>query len=93
MLAKSGDMDQALEQQEQSLSIMRDLAAAYPDDPWYQLDVVQALDLKAVLLEDPTASNQEALAILEEMQAAGTLPAGYEEWITSFPGPGAALGN
>ncbi len=84
MLAQSGDMDQALEQQEQSLSIMRDLAAAYPDDPWYKLDVVQALDLRAVLLADPTTSNQEALAILEEMQAAGTLPAGYEEWITSF---------
>jgi hypothetical protein len=84
MLAKNGEMDLALEHQEQSLSIMRDLAASYPDDPWYKIDVVQALDMKAVLLQDPTEPNQEALAILEEMQAAGTLPSGYEEWIGAF---------
>ncbi len=30
------------------------------------------------------AENREALAILEEMQAAGTLPPSYEEWISSF---------
>ena len=43
-----------------------------------------ALDLTAVLLEDPTAENREALAILEEMQANGTLPPGYEDWIAGF---------
>lgn len=84
LLAKSGDVEQALEQQEQSLTILRDLAESYPDDPWYKLDVVQALDLKAVLLDDPTATNQEALAILQDMQAKGTLPSGYEEWIAAF---------
>jgi hypothetical protein len=67
-----------------SLSLMRDLSAAFPEDPWYRIDVVRALDLKAVLLADPTRENQEALAILEEMQATGTLPQGYEEWIPAF---------
>ncbi len=33
---------------------------------------------------DPAAENQEALGMLEAMQAAGTLPAGYEDWITGF---------
>ena len=31
-----------------------------------------------------SAEKQEAVAILEEMYAPGTLPAGYEEWIVGF---------
>lgn len=84
ILAEQGQMDAALEHQDFSLSIMRDLSAAYPDDPWYQIDVVRALDLKATLLAEPTAANQEALSILEQMQADGTLPQGYEDWIPAF---------
>lgn len=83
-LADRQDYETALAHQDESLRIMRDLAAAYPDDPWYRIDVVRALDQRAVLLQDPTAENQEALAILEEMQSAGTLPEGYGDWITSF---------
>lgn len=83
-LSDREDFDTALTHQEESLRIMRDLAAAYPDDPWYRIDLVRALDQTAVLLQDPTAENQEALAILEEMQAAGTLPQGYEDWIAGF---------
>lgn len=83
-LADRSDFETALVHQDESLRIMRDLAAAYPDDPWYKIDLVRALDQRAVLLQDPTAENQEALAILEEMQAAGTLPPSYEEWIPSF---------
>lgn len=78
------DFQTALSHQEESLRILRELSAAYPDDPWYRIDVVRALDQTAVLLEDPTAENREALAILEEMQAAGTLPQGYEDWIAGF---------
>lgn len=78
------DFQTALSHQEESLRILRELSDAYPDDPWYRIDVVRALDQTAVLLEDPTAENREALAILEEMQAAGTLPQGYEDWITGF---------
>lgn len=78
------DFQTALGHQEESLRIMRDLAAAYPDDPWYRIDVVRALDQTALLLQDPTAQNQEALMILEEMQAAGTLPQGYDDWISGF---------
>ena len=63
---------------------MRDLAAAFPDDVWYKLDVVRALDQRAMLLADPTAENREGLAMLEAMQSAGTLPKGYEDWITGF---------
>ena len=83
-LSDREDFDTALTHQEESLRIMRDLAAAYPEDPWYRIDLVRALDQTAVLLQDPTAENQEALAILEEMQAAGTLPQGYEDWIAGF---------
>ncbi|WP_374430395.1 caspase family protein [Tabrizicola sp.] len=78
------DFQTALSHQEESLRILRELSDAYPDDPWYRIDVVRALDQTAVLLEDPTAENREALAILEEMRAAGTLPQGYEDWITGF---------
>ena len=78
------DFEAALPHQDESLRIMRDLSAAYPDDVWYKLDVVRALDQRAILLQDGTAENQEALAILEEMQAAGTLPQGYDDWITGF---------
>jgi uncharacterized caspase-like protein len=84
MLAETGDMTAALEHQDMSLSIMRDLSAAYPDDPWLQIDVVRALDLQSTLLSDPTPPNEEALAILQEMYAAGTLPEGYVEWIPAF---------
>jgi tetratricopeptide (TPR) repeat protein len=78
------DYDSALSHQDESLRIMRDLAAAYPDDVWYRLDVVKALDQRAILLRDPTAENQEALGILEDLQSSGTLPPGYEDWITGF---------
>jgi tetratricopeptide (TPR) repeat protein len=78
------DYDSALPHQDEALRIMRDLSAAYPDDVWYKLDVVKALDQRAVLLRDPTAENQEALAILEDLQSTGTLPRGYEDWITGF---------
>ncbi len=83
-LADRNDFETALGHQQESLRIMRDLAAAYPEDPWYRIDVVRALDETAVLLQDPTAENQEALTILEEMQAAGTLPEGFEDWIDGF---------
>jgi tetratricopeptide (TPR) repeat protein len=83
-LAAENDYQTALEHQEESLRLMRDLAAAFPDDPWYKIDVVRALDQKAVLLQDGTTENREALAILEEMYAAGTLPQGYEDWIPAF---------
>lgn len=63
---------------------MRDLAAAFPDDPRYRIGVVRAPDRKATLLQDPTAETQEALATLEDMQANGTLPQGYEDWIAGF---------
>ncbi len=83
-LSDRNDFETALAHQQESLRIMRDLAAAYPDDPWYKIDLVRALDQTAVLLQDGTAENQEALAILEEMQASGTLPEGYEDWIAGF---------
>jgi uncharacterized caspase-like protein len=83
-LADREDFQTALTHQDESLRIMRDLAAAFPDDVWYKLDVVRALDGRAVLLQDGSAENQEALAILEEMQAAGTLPDGYDSWIAGF---------
>ncbi len=83
-LARQGDMSAALEEQDQSLSLMRNLAAAYPDDPFYRIDVVRALDLKAALVQDPIPENQEALAILEDMQAQGTLPPDYVQWIPAF---------
>jgi tetratricopeptide (TPR) repeat protein len=83
-LADRNDLETALSHQQESLRIMGDLAAAYPDDPWYRIDLVRALDQTAVLLQDGTAENREALAILEEMRDAGTLPEGYEDWITGF---------
>lgn len=83
-LADREDYQTALSHQEESLRILRELSAAYPDDPWYRIDVVRALDQMALLLQDPTAENREALAILEDMQAAGTLPQGYDDWITGF---------
>lgn len=83
-LAAREDYEGALPHQDESLRIMRDLSAAFPDDVWYKLDVVRALDQRAVLLADPTAENQEALDMLEAMQTAGTLPDGYDDWITGF---------
>ena len=83
-LSARNDYEGALPHQDESLRIMRDLSAAYPDDVWYKLDVVRALDQRAILLQDGTAENQEALALLEEMQAAGTLPEGYADWIAGF---------
>jgi len=76
MLAQANDYEGALPHQDESLRIMRDLSAAYPDDVWYKLDVVRALDQRAMLLQDPTAENQEALGMLEEMQSDGFLTAG-----------------
>ena len=84
LLAETGDYTAALEHQDVSLSHMRDLVAAFPDDPWYRIDLVRALDQKAMMLQDPTAETQEGLAILEEMYADGTLPDGFEEWIVGF---------
>jgi tetratricopeptide (TPR) repeat protein len=84
MLAKTGEMEAALDHQDTSVTILRDLVAAYPGDPWYKIDLVQALDYKAVLLTDPGPTNQEALSILEAMYAEGTLPAEYVEWIPAF---------
>jgi uncharacterized caspase-like protein/regulator of sirC expression with transglutaminase-like and TPR domain len=83
-LALQNDYETALGHQDESLRLMRDLSAAYPDDPWYRIDVVRALDQKAVLLQDGTAERQEALALLEAMQADGSLPAGFEDWIPAF---------
>ena len=45
---------------------------------------MRALDQTAILLQDGTAQNREALAILEAMQADGSLPQGYEDWIPGF---------
>jgi uncharacterized caspase-like protein len=84
LLGASGDLQGALDHQEMSVTIMRDLVGAYPDDVWYKLDLVRALDTKATYLQDPTAVNQEALAILEDMNAAGTLPPDYVDWIPAF---------
>ncbi|WP_309663398.1 caspase family protein [Tabrizicola sp.] len=84
MLAAQENYETALPSQDQSLTMMRDLAAAFPDDPWYKIDVVRALDLKSVLLADGRAENEEALAILVDMRAQGTLPQGYEDWIAAF---------
>lgn len=83
-LSAREDYEGALPHQDEALRIMRDLSAAYPDDVWYKLDVVRALDQRAMLLRDPTAENQEALGMLEALQAAGRLPEGYEDWITGF---------
>ena len=94
ILARQNDFATALANQQQSLALMRDLAAAFPDDPWYKIDVIEALDVTSTLLQDGTAENQEALDILLAMQASGTLPEGYEDWIPAFrktlglpPGP------
>ena len=84
VLAAREDYETALAHQEESLRIMRDLSAAYPDDVWYQLDVVRALDQRALLLADPTADQEEALGMLMALQSAGTLPQGYEDWIAGF---------
>ncbi len=84
VLSSQGDYQSALQSQDQSLALMRDLSAAFPEDPWYKIDVIRALDLRAALLQDGTAENQEALAILEEMRDGGTLPQGYEDWIPAF---------
>jgi uncharacterized caspase-like protein len=84
VLTAQGDYQGALYNQEESLRIMRELSASFPDDPWYKIDVVRALSLKASLLQDGTAENQEALTILEEMRANGSLPAGQESWIPDF---------
>jgi uncharacterized caspase-like protein/regulator of sirC expression with transglutaminase-like and TPR domain len=83
-LTAQGDYATALQYQDASVQVMRDLAAAYPDDPWYKIDLVRALDLSAGLLADPVPANSEALAILEDMYAQGTLPQGYEDWIPAF---------
>ncbi len=84
LLADLEEMKPALDHQEQSLIIMRDLSAAYPDDIWYTLDVVRALDLKGTLLADPTAPNQEALGLLEDLYAQGTLPPEYLDSMRNF---------
>jgi len=84
MLVEAGDMQGALDHQEMSVTILRDLVAAFPDIVGYRIDLVRGLDLKATLLLDPTPANQEALAILEDMYAQGTLPAEYVEWIPAF---------
>jgi uncharacterized caspase-like protein len=84
ILAKTGDAQGALDQQEASIAIFRYLVAQFPDDSGYKIDLVQALDYKAFLLADPRSTNEEALAILEGMQAAGTLPPENVEWISAF---------
>ena len=52
VLSAREDYEGALPYQDESLRIMRDLSAAFPDDPWYKLDVVRALDQRAMLLQD-----------------------------------------
>jgi hypothetical protein len=83
-LSAAGDTISALENQDRSLEMMRNLSATYPEDPYYRIDVVRALDLRGTYLTDATAEFREALAILEEMQANGTLPAANAEWIPAF---------
>jgi uncharacterized caspase-like protein len=78
------DLQTALRHQDAALRGLRDLVTAHPDDAWYKIDLVRALDQRAQLLPDPSAENREALAILEEMQAAGTLPPANADWIPSF---------
>ncbi len=84
VLSGRKDLAGALVHQDTSVALMRDLVAAYPDDPWYRIDLVRALDLRAALLPDPSADKREALAILEELEAQGRLPAGYQDWIPAF---------
>jgi tetratricopeptide (TPR) repeat protein len=83
-LADRNDYQAALGQQDIALGLFRDLAAAQPDDPWARIDLVRALEQRAALLQDPTADIQEALAILEDMQATGALPPDIASWIPSF---------
>lgn len=49
-----------------------------------QFSTARVRALKATLLADPTATNREALAIREDMYAAGNLPQEYVEWIPAF---------
>jgi uncharacterized caspase-like protein len=84
VLYNQQDLQTALGHQDVSLAMMRKLLETYPDDAWYKLDVVHALDVRGGLLQDGTAEFQEALTMLEGMRADGTLPQGYEDWIPIF---------
>jgi uncharacterized caspase-like protein len=83
-LADRNDYQAALDQQDMSVGLFRDLVAAQPDDLLARIDLVRALEQRATLLQDPTADIEEALAILEDMQATGILPPDIADWIPSF---------
>ncbi|WP_135450425.1 hypothetical protein [Tabrizicola caldifontis] len=73
--------------QPDDIALLRDLSYTENELSSVLLELgrnAEALDRTAILLADPTPENREALAILEEMEANGTLPAGYEERIAGF---------
>jgi tetratricopeptide (TPR) repeat protein len=67
-----------------SLAIREKLAAADPGNPLWQTDVVVSLRTLAASGDRPTANFKRALAILQRLNAAGTLPRDKQRWIAQL---------
>ncbi|MDQ2066621.1 caspase family protein [Xinfangfangia sp. CPCC 101601] len=72
---------EGLKREEEALAILRGILAQEPSDPWNTLDVADALDRITSYVTDATPYQRESLQLLQGLQAAGTLPEGYDAWI------------
>lgn len=80
-----GTPDQARPLDDQALGIARWVLGQEPDNVWNVIDLVNALDRMTGYAGDPAPFAREALALLEGLQAAGTLPDDrYLDWMANY---------
>lgn len=70
--------------EEEALAIFRWVDAQEPGQVWNIVDLATALDRTASYHSDPMPYFRESLALLEGLQAQGTLPDGYQSWIDNY---------
>jgi hypothetical protein len=78
------DYDVGRPLEEEALAIFRWVDAQEPGQAWNIVDLATALDRAASYQTDPMPYFRESLALLEGLQAQGTLPEGYQSWIDNY---------
>ncbi|NGM46817.1 caspase family protein [Rhodobacter sp. SGA-6-6] len=70
--------------EEEALAIFRWVDTQEPGQVWNIVDLATALDRASSYYGDPAPYLRESLALLEGLQAQGTLPEGYQSWIDNY---------
>ncbi len=78
------NLDKARPYDEQALEIMRWVNETDPGQLWNIIDLVDALDRVSSYYPDQRPYLTEALALLEGLEAQGTLPEGYGDRLARY---------